>query len=52
MRFFVHAAALVFFICGWLKFFLHAVGDENGPRDINTEIVTKMVAVRAVELSI
>ena len=50
----------IFFYMRWPLFFLHAVGIvflhtvaiENGPRDINTEIVTKMVAVRAVDLSI
>ena len=52
MRFLVHAVANVCFICGWLKIFLHAVAIGNGPRDINAEIVTKMVAVRAVDLSI
>ena len=31
-------------------FFLHAVAIENGPRDIKTEIVTKVVPVRAVKL--
>ena len=31
--------------------FLHAVAIENGPRDINTEIVMKVVPVRAVNLS-
>ena len=47
-----HAAANIFFICGWLDLFLHAAFDfENGPQDINTEIVTKVVPVRAVKLS-
>ena len=32
-------------------FLLHAVAIENGPRDIKTEIVTKVVPVRAVNLS-
>ena len=41
-----------FFICSWLDLFLHAAFDfENAPRDINTEIVTKVVPVRAVNLS-
>ena len=52
MRFYLHAVANVFFICGWLKFFLHAVVIENGPRDINTEMVTKVVPVRAVNTPI
>ena len=30
----------------------HFLGPETRPRDINTEIVTKMVPVRAVDLSI
>ena len=52
MRFYLHAVANVFFICGWPKFSLHAVAIENGHRGIKTEIVTKMVPVIAVELSI
>ena len=48
MRFLMHVVAHVFFICGWLCFFLHAVAIENGPRDIETEIVTKIVPMRAV----
>ena len=32
--------------------FLHAVGMENCPGDINTYIVTKVTPVRAVDLSI
>ena len=51
----------VFLYMRWHMCFLHAVGSsfclhavamENGPGDINTEIVTKMVPVRAVDLSI
>ena len=51
MRFYLHAVAKVFFICGWPMFFLHAVAIENGHRGIKTEIVTKVVPVRAVNLS-
>ena len=52
MRLLIHAVANVVFICGWLNLFLHAAFDfENGPRDINTDIVTKVVPVRAVNLS-
>ena len=37
------------FTCGWLNLCLHAAFDfENGPRDICTEIVTKVVPVRAM----
>ena len=36
----------------WAKFFKHAVAIENGHRGIKTEIVTKVVPVRAVDLSI
>ena len=50
--FFLHAVGKCFFYMRWAIVFLHAVGIENAPRDINTEIVTKMVAVRAVDLSI
>ena len=46
MRFLIHAAVRLG------QAFLHAVAIENGPRDINTEIVTEMVPARAVDLSI
>ena len=36
----------------WPKFFKHAVAIENGHRGIKTEIVTKVVPARAVNLSI
>ena len=53
MRAYLHAVATVFvFICGWPKFLLHAVTIENGHRGIKTEIVAKVVPVRAVDLSI
>ena len=42
----------VFLICGRPKFFKHAVAIENGHRGIKNEIVTKVVPVRAVNLSI
>ena len=51
MRFYLHAVANVFFICSWPMFFLHAVAIEKGHRGIRTEIVTKVVPVRAVKLS-
>ena len=47
-----HAVGQVFLICGRPKFFKHAVAIENGHRGIKTEIVTKVVPVRAVDLSI
>ena len=34
-----------------MRLYLHAVAIENGPRGIKTEIVTKVVPVRAVNLS-
>ena len=37
---------------GGSSFCLHAVAIENGPRDINTEMVTKVVPVRAVNTPI
>ena len=49
--FFLHAVGKVFFTCGWPKFFLHAVAIEKGHQGIKTEIVTKVVPVRAVSLS-
>ena len=52
IRCYLHAVANVFFICGRPKFFKHAVAIENGHRGIKTEIVTKVVPVRAVNLSI
>ena len=51
MRFYLHAVATVFFICGWPKLFLHAAPIEKGHRGIKTEIVKKVVPVRAVNLS-
>ena len=40
-----------FFICGWSTFFLHAVATETGHRGIKIKNVTKVVPVRAVNLS-
>ena len=55
MRFFficAHAVGQVFLICGRPKLFKHAVAIENGHRGIKTETITKVVPVRAVNLSI
>ena len=51
MRFRIHAVARVIFICGWLKVSNLNFSTLKWPRDINTEIVTKIVAVSAVNLS-
>ena len=52
MRFLIHAVAHVFFHMRMAQsFFTCGFDFENAPRDINTEIVTKVVPVRAVNLS-
>ena len=51
--FLLHAVAIVFVYMHAVPYiFLHAVAIENGPRDINKEIVAKMVPVRTADLSI
>ena len=51
MRVLIHAVARFFFHMQMAQDVLHAVTIENGPEDIDLEIVTEVVALRAVNLS-